>query len=159
MRVISWNVKGLGFPIKRLKVLRHLQRTKTDIALLQESHLTSLDFHHMKKLWVGTVLGSDAVGRKAGVLILIHKNLPCKILSMDSDDQGCFLTAHVHLGNRDRLISNMYAPNSPGKQFFGDLSSRLLKSPHISHIIGGDFNSILHPTDDRSTLKCLQKNH
>lgn len=76
MKIVSWNVKGLRTPAKRLKILRHLKRLKMDIALLQETHLKSPDFQRMKKLWVGTVLGSDASNRRAGVLILIHKNLP-----------------------------------------------------------------------------------
>lgn len=153
MKVTSWNVKGLRPPIKRLKILRHLNRLKTDIALLQESHLTSPDFH---KLWVGTFLGSDAIRHMAGVLIFIHKNLFCEVLSVESDNQGRFLTAIIRLGNRDMILSNAYAPNNPRKQFFGDLSTRLLKSLHTPNIVGGDFNSILHMSDDRSSPKHLK---
>lgn len=153
----SWSVKGLRSPIKRLKILHHLKRLKTDITLLQETHLTSPDFHRMKKLWVGTVLSSDAVRRKAGLLILIHKNLSCEVLSVGSDNQGRFLTANIHLGNKDILLWNVYAPNNPRITFFGDLSTRLLKSPHTPHVIGGDFNSILHMPNDRSSPKLPRK--
>lgn len=93
------------------------------------------------------------------MLILIQKNLPCEIQSVESDGQGCFLTASICLGSRDLIISNVYAPNSPGKHFFRDLTTRLLKSPPTvsPHTIGGDFNSILHPTDDRSVPKRQHK--
>lgn len=99
------------------------------------------------------MLGTDAVGHKVGVIILIQKNLPCEVISIDLDDQGRLLTVHVQLGDRDLVISNVYAPNNPGKHFFGDLSTRLMKFPLIPHVVGGDFNSTFHMTDNRSTPK------
>lgn len=107
----------------------------------------------MEKLWVSTVLGSDTVGSKARVLILIHKKIACKVLNIDSNSKGCLLKVHIRLGERELMISNVYAPNTPGRQFFGDKSTRLLKFPHTPHVVGGDFNSTLHLTDDRSILK------
>lgn len=104
-------------------------------------------------LWVGTVLGSDSNGRKAGFLILIHNNLPCTVLSVDSDPQGRFLSVHVQIGTRDLIISNIYAPNSPTKQSFSELSTWLLRDPHLPHILVRDFNSTMHPIDDRSSPK------
>lgn len=136
-----------------MKILRHLKRLKTDIALLQETHLSTSDFHRMKKLWVGTVLGSDSNKHKAGVLILIHKNLPCEVLSTKADTQGRLISAHIKLGTKDMIISNIYAPNNPTKQFYSELSSWLLSNPTLPHIAGGDFNSTAHPIDDRSTSK------
>lgn len=134
-----------------MKILRHLKRLKTDIALLQETHLSTPDFHRMKKLWVGTVLGSDSNGRKAGVSILIHKNLPCMVLSVETDSQGRLISAHIQLGTKDLIVS--YAPNNPTKQFFSELSTWLLHDPHLPHIIGRDFNSTIHLIEDRSTPK------
>lgn len=153
MRVNSWNIKGLTSPIKRPKVLSHLKRLKPDIALIQEAHRKGPDFVRMKKLWVGRALGSEAVGRKAGVLMLIHKKLPCEVSSVDSDKQGCFITVRLCIGNRALQISNVYAPNSPSQSFFCELSTKLSTSPHIAHLIGGDLNMVMHHSDDRSTSK------
>lgn len=50
---LVWNVKGLRSPQKRMKVLRHLRKLKTDVAMLQETHLHSQDFFRMRKLWMG----------------------------------------------------------------------------------------------------------
>lgn len=58
-----------------MRVLRHLKRLRADIALLQETHLSEQDFHRMRWLWVGEVRGSSARDKKAGVLILVHKQL------------------------------------------------------------------------------------
>lgn len=105
MKITYWNVKGLRSPFKRLKILCPVKRLKTDITLFQETHLTSPDLHHMKKLCIGTVLGLNALDRKAGVIILIQKNLPCKVLSIDTDSQGRFIYIHIELGNRELVVS------------------------------------------------------
>lgn len=76
---MSWNVKGLRSPYKLMKIHKHSQWVRTDVALLQEAHLDAADFFRMKRLWIRQVLVSAAVGRKAGVLILIQKS------SMHSD--------------------------------------------------------------------------
>lgn len=78
-RTVSWNVKGFRSPQKRTMVLRHLKKLKTDIALLQETHLRKEDFEIIRRLWVGEVVGSEGRGRKAGVLILIRKNVKINI--------------------------------------------------------------------------------
>lgn len=54
----TWYVKGLRSPTKRTKIVSHLKKLKTDIALLQETHMGEQDFHRMRKGWVGEVLGS-----------------------------------------------------------------------------------------------------
>ena len=38
VKIISWNVKGLGNPVKRAKVLAHLKSLNPDVVLLQETH-------------------------------------------------------------------------------------------------------------------------
>lgn len=51
------------------------------------------------------------------------------------------------------MLSNIYAPNSPGRSFFSDLSTWLLRHPLAPHIVGGNFNITLHPIEDRSAPK------
>lgn len=65
-RLVSWNVRGLRSPHKRMMVLRHLRILNADIAVLQETHLPEEDFFRMRRLWVGEIAGSAAKGRKAG---------------------------------------------------------------------------------------------
>lgn len=88
LKLITWNVQGMRTLHKRSKILRHLGKHKADIALLQETHLLKSDFEYLKMWWVGRVEFSSAVGRKAGVVTLIRKNLPYTILTVDKDIEG-----------------------------------------------------------------------
>lgn len=47
--LVSWNVCGLGGPIKRSKVVSHLKGLNADIAFLQETHLRIHDHCRMCK--------------------------------------------------------------------------------------------------------------
>lgn len=125
MKVVSLNVKGLCSPNKRMAIFRHLKCLKADIAVVQKTHLTTSDFARMHKLWVGQVIGSPEVRGRAGVLLLIHKNLPRKIISTHSDNEGRLLTATLKTYNREWVLTNVYAPNSPSKQFFQNLTSSI----------------------------------
>lgn len=88
LNIVTWNVRGLKSPHKRGMILRHLKKLRTDIALLQETHLLEKDFPRMAKTWVGEVVGSPALERKAGVMILLKKGLRINLLSIERDDKG-----------------------------------------------------------------------
>lgn len=75
LKIVSWNVKGLQSPSKWMQILRHLKHLWANLALLQETHLFVDNLSCLRKSWVGAVYGSPAVGLKAGVAILLHKNL------------------------------------------------------------------------------------
>lgn len=150
-QITSWNVKGLRSPIKRMKILRHLKRLKSDIALLQETHLEESDFSRMQNLWVGRVWGSASKGRKAGTLILLHKRLAYDLVSVDKNEEGRFISVQVKLQSRKMRITNIYAPNSPDKSYFTNLTSQVAKEVSIPHLIGWDFDSVLHNSEDRSS--------
>lgn len=150
VQVISWNIKGLRSPTKRMKILRHLKRLKADVALLQETHLEGKDFFRMQKLWVGKVVGSASIKRKAGTLILLHKDLVYDFISVTSDDEGRRISIHLKLPLGDIRISNIYAPNSPDQNYFARLTPNLYPDESIPHLVGGDFNLTLCDQEDRS---------
>lgn len=95
----------------------------------------------MKKLWMGEVIGSPALGRKAGALILIHKSLPWSVQSMLSDGLGRKVLISLKFPSQTIQITNVYAPNSPGSTFFKDTPALIMKNPLPFHVVGGDFNT------------------
>lgn len=78
----------MGSPNKRMRIFRHLKTLKTDVALLQETHLKKEDYFRLKKLWVGEVYGSPAKGRNRGVITPLHKNCKYKSRNEEIDETG-----------------------------------------------------------------------
>lgn len=73
LRFVSWNIKGINGPVKRGRIFSHLKHLKTDIAFLQETHLTTKDHHRLKASWVGQTFHSNFSSKARGTAILIHK--------------------------------------------------------------------------------------
>lgn len=108
------------------------------------------DFYRMRKIWVGQVFGSALVKSKAWVLILIHKNLLCEIISVNEDDVGRLLTLHMRIYNKTQSSPTIMPPTPPNKTFFQTVSSHLSSYLHVPLMVGGDFNSVLHAMEDKS---------
>lgn len=71
---VTYNVKGLGSPIKRKKVLNQLKKFNCAIAMLQETHLSDKEHMKLRREWVDQQYSSsDQSGRKRGVAILFSK--------------------------------------------------------------------------------------
>lgn len=136
-RIISWNVKGLRSPQKRMMVLHHLKKLKVDIALLQETHLGTKDFGRMCRLWVGEVVESAGQGRKARVLILVRKNFKINISQVEHDSKGRRVSVIAMGPSFKYRVTNIYAPNSPTQSYFPKLSSWLVDHVHQNNFPGG----------------------
>lgn len=96
----------------------------------------------MQRSWVGTVVGSPAKGRSAGVLILIRKSLPHTILAHRCDpSEGQWSNVSLQVGAKTVDIWNVYGPNT---------DNILASSDPSALIIGGDFNAVPSPLEDRS---------
>lgn len=89
----------------------------------------------MKKLWVGKVIGTPAVGRKASAIILLHKNLDYKLIKQRGMRK---LTIDILLGTRNLAISNIYAPNVQNPQLYQEVTHWLAAVSTPFHLIGGE---------------------
>lgn len=150
LNIVTWNVKGLRSPHKQGMILRHLHKRHTDVALFQETHLPEKDFGRMKKRWVGEVVGSLAMGKKAGVLILIRKGVRINLISSERDDIGRRVSILAEEGGSEFRVTNLYAPNSPSTAYFQELSAWLGLHTERMHYIAGDFNCTATILKDRT---------
>lgn len=140
IRLISWNVRGLGGPIKRTKVLSHLKSLKTDIAFLQETHLRLCDHTRLRKPWVGQVFHSSFNSRSRGTAILLHKRVQFSLEQVISDPNGRYIIVVGVVSLTPVIMACVYAPNWDCPNFMTSLFSSIpcLDTHHL--ILGGDLN-------------------
>lgn len=73
---VSYNVKGIGSPVKRKKILNQLKALKCGVAMSQETHLSDKKHLKLKREWVDQVFSASyGGGRKRGVTILFSKSV------------------------------------------------------------------------------------
>lgn len=122
LKIVSWNFKGLHSPRKCMSILRHLKRLRINVALFQETHLSTDDLTCLRKLWGRFRLWlTSTIGRKARVAILLHKNLRHTIRDVKTDSAGHKMTLHMTLDSKQVAFTHIYVPNSPDTSFFQDM--------------------------------------
>ena len=136
LRFISWNVKGINGPVKKGRVFSHLKHLKTEIAFLQETHLSIKDHCRLKKSWVSQLFNSLQFTPKDKV----------------SDPQGRFIIVSGSLSNTV-CLANVYAPNWDNEAFIHKIISFLLDLNSYHLILGGALNCAIEPLLDKSHPK------
>lgn len=151
IRFCSWNCRGLNNPIKRSKVLHHLQHLGAQVIFLQETHLKISHQTKLRSSWIGHTYLSPSSGKSRGVAILLHKSVSFSCSNVTVDPNGRYLVVSGKLYNTPVLLVNIYGPTWDDDGFFRTLFSSLPDVSTHSLILGGDFNCWLDPTLDRSS--------
>jgi exonuclease III len=100
MKIDSWNIKGIGNPIKRKKMLSILKKNKVDGAFLQETHLSDTEHAKLKMDWVDQVYFSSYKSNSRGTAILINKAIPFNLGKNDYRPKWTVCPGfRLHLGN------------------------------------------------------------
>lgn len=149
--LVSWNVKSLNHPVKRKKVLTHLNKLNANIAFLQEMHLRTIDHFRLNGGWIGQSFHSNFNSKSRGTAILIHKNVPFIMSKVVADSTGRFIVVTGRLYETPVILANVYAPNWDDHTFFINFFSQLpdMDSHHL--ILAGDFNCCFSALDRSSS--------
>lgn len=76
LTLVSYNIKGLGNPIKRKKILNQLKALQCSVAMLQETHLSEVEHIKLKRDRVEQIhSASHGGGEKKCVAILFRRNV------------------------------------------------------------------------------------
>ena len=159
MRLLSWNVRGLGGPrylrtrgVLRQELQRCLVGGPIDMLLLQEHHLSESRIrrcgqlmHRQSETFWSAAFGT--AGAQGGVCICIAESWRDAIVDRGIVVPGRAQWVIMQRGEVRFGILNLYAPNqsSARASFWDQLVDAL---PTVEHwCIGGDFNMIEVPSD------------
>lgn len=140
IKVITYNVNGLGNPIKRSKIMAKLKREEIDVALLQETHLSNLEHEKLVRWRFNQYSSSYRQGSKRGVVILISKKLNFECIYEKKDLDGRFVLVQGYLQGALVTFLNVYAPPLSEWTFFKHIFELLVSDAQGTLICGGDFN-------------------
>lgn len=158
LKFCSWNCKGLNQPIKRSRVLHHLQNLGAQIAFLQETHLKVTDHSRLRKGWVGQLYHSTFQCKARGTAILIHKSVPFVSSNVIADPNGRYIIVSGTICNTKLTFANVYAPNWDDQNFFTMLFNKIPDMSSHYLVLGGDFNCWLGQLDRSSNRPVRQSN-
>lgn len=97
--MVSYNIKGLGSPVKRKKILNQLKALHCSVAMLQETHLSEAEHLKLRRDWVEQIYSaSHEGGRKRGVAILIRRNVFFKSKKVLKDREGRYIMVISTIG-------------------------------------------------------------
>ncbi len=108
-KLITWNIQGIGHAIKRKKILTHLKKQKSEIALLQETRLSDTEHLKLGRDWIGRVHFSSLSQNKSGTATLINKNLPFILEHEEKDPEGRFIPITSLILKQHITVPNIYA--------------------------------------------------
>lgn len=141
IKIISWNIKGCGNPVKRRKVLTYLKSKNTDIAFIQESHIVGEEeAKKFKRDWVATVFHSSYSSKQNGVLILINKKLSFVMLKKYNDKEECIICLEALINGVRTILRNLCIPNKEEPDFFHGIN-KIIGDREGQVILAGDFIS------------------
>ncbi|KAF7650781.1 hypothetical protein LDENG_00120640 [Lucifuga dentata] len=151
LTLVSWNVRGIRSQAKKTKIMNYITKLNADICLLQETHLSQPEEKLMINPQFSQAFSACYNSRQRGVTILIHRKVPFTLNSTVIDPEGRYIIIQATIFNKTFTIVNLYAPNNDDPAFFHTLFSQISNfTANSITIIGGDFNTVLNPSIDRS---------
>ena len=151
LKILSINIRGLNTNIKRVKCLELLHRSQTDIALIQESHLTNDNISKIQNRNYRVVASSEGESVSRGVIVLFRRSLNIKIDKVGNDNKGRMAYVCTTIEGLKIAFISIYGPNVFDKIFYPRLTEEILSLENYELIMGGDMNAVCDLELDRST--------
>lgn len=116
---------------------------------MQETHLSESEHKKLTNTQLTQIYSASYNSKKRGVAILINKNITVINQSTICDPEGRYVIVNITFNNKILTIANIYGPNTDDPQFFHNFFSSIANVPQSAIIIGGDFNTVIDPTQDK----------
>ncbi|GMJ01096.1 hypothetical protein HRI_003778800 [Hibiscus trionum] len=150
MRILSWNVRGLGGGAKRRSVDEVIRKNKVDMVVLQETKLEDVPSMWVSSLWYSDsfeMAVSPSMGASGGILIIWEGN---KFNLINVVVYPNFIMLQGRWQQKDMVccIVGIYAPtNVAGQKLVWDSVLTRLNEFEGPCCVVDDFNAILYETD------------
>ena len=144
MKLLSWNVRGLGNSVKRRWVKLLLKDRKIDFVFFQETKKSEVTPDFVKSLWPVDEMEFMVVNSegRAGGLLCIWKPTVFK-LSQCCSTRHCSVLSGTLLPNLICVLVNVHAPNEVNERSrFWNVLYGLRPSFYNPWCLVGDFNEI-----------------
>lgn len=112
MKLISYNIRGLGGLAKKIEVKRLIQKQKPDLISIQETKMEVVDVNHSATIWGSfdcDFTFSTSIGRSGG-LLTIWDNSVLSIQRKYTKENYLILEGEWGEGKHPVIIVNVYAP-------------------------------------------------
>ena len=134
--ILTWNLRGMGSPSKRHKILMYLKRRNIHIALLQETHLVEVEVKRLQKRWRGQLFATEYSGYARGALIWVRAGVPFETTMKKIDRGGRYVLVDGKLDGKPLMLASIYAPNQEQVAFLEELSGYMGAMINQDRILG-----------------------
>lgn len=146
MKILSYNVRGLGKKAKRREIRELLRKHRIDFCCIQETKMSNIGERFCKSVWGDQNIGwaaMDAEGSSGGILSIWNDN----IFSLTSSwfTRGVLITnGFLREDGQQVCVLNIYAPCSASeKKRLWDVVTNIISQQSSRYIcVAGDFNAI-----------------
>ncbi|XP_050207722.1 uncharacterized protein LOC126657130 [Mercurialis annua] len=149
MKILSWNLQGVGNPwtVRALKFL--VQNNSPDIFFLMETKLNRGEFGTICRSFVAfNSVISDANGRRGGLALFWNKNLDVTINDV-SENHIAFTAMNNSLDTQWKGVGVYGWPEGGNKHLTCDLLKRVCADRSCPLVVFGDFNLFLYNYEKR----------
>ncbi|XP_021820446.1 uncharacterized protein LOC110762145 [Prunus avium] len=149
MKIISWNIRGLGSKRKRLVLKEQLTRLRPDIVILQETKKQEIDRRLVASVWCSRFrdwVFVPSTGRSGGIVIIWNTQF---VSVIDSEIAEFSVSIKIRgTSGADWWLSGIYGPcrQRDRGRFWVELAA-LYGLCGENWCIGGDFNVVRFVSD------------
>lgn len=155
MKLLSWNIRGLGRLEKRSSIKRMVKDRQIDILLIQETKRSNIQVRDAKSVWPWDhmeFLAVDAEGNSGGQLCIWNPEV--FVLSECCSTRNLIIISGTTHDLFECVVLNIYAPtDAVRRRKLWDLIINLKQHFLKPWCMGGDFNEIRFMSDSKGCTR------
>ncbi|XP_027016655.2 uncharacterized protein LOC113651898 [Tachysurus fulvidraco] len=152
LHFVSWNTNGIKdttrAPQKFSKLLISLSNLQADVAFIQETHVGTNNYQILEDVPGWRSYFTVHSSRSKGVAILIRDSVVFEYICHDEDYSGGYIVLFCKISGELYTLVNVYN-HKVDRNVLGRLKEYLMETAEGVLVVGGDFNTVLHPSFDQ----------